>query len=69
MLLPVKREAQGHRTWPPIRVNPRSLHFLALHRWLHCPRERIESICNEVQNTGRNLIGAGPDFGKLRRQP
>ncbi len=50
-----QRETQGNRIWTPTRVNQRAPHSPALNRWLHGVRERIESVFNEVQNTGRNL--------------
>ncbi len=51
----IQWETQGNRIRTPTRVNQRAAHPAAVNRWLHGVRERIESVFNEVQNTGRHL--------------
>lgn len=45
----------GNRIWTPARVNQKIQNPKGFDRWLNALRERIESVYNEIQNTGRNL--------------
>jgi len=49
------RKLYGNRIWTPKRSNQTTQNPKAFDRWLNARRERIESVFNQLQNTGRNI--------------
>jgi hypothetical protein len=50
-----QQDRQGNRIWTPKRINQDMQNPKGFDQWLNALRERIESVFNEIQNTGRNL--------------